>query len=358
MLDSMLVDEVDAVEELEEAVRAGSWRDAGSVRGATRRLVHRARTWEPWSPAGRLDEGTETEEEFVLTGELPVVPPLLGDGHGSRFHDLQAAAEMVREVSEFIGQTHFAVPAERTGIFYRYAIETGDIASWRLGRGPGRLTTTMAVRPGKVIDSVPRALDFRTALEMDGVACGTATASVVFLPPVAHRIQRAQSRPVIPGPRRPGAAGAGGAGAAIRPAEVARAHPGDVLIHSPSEAKHGRLSVSVSVHGHAPVHAGGSPAGYPGNGHVPALVQLETLRQTSLLTAGRACGLAPSRSTLGSLRVNFRGYAEPHLALRCAAVAGLPGRDGQGRRQVPVALTLTQAGRAVLEAVATVVEDF
>lgn len=346
------VDELEELEELEEAARTGSWRDAGSVRDATRRLVHRARTWEPWSPVGRLDDGTETEEEFVLTGGLPAVPPLLGDGHGARFHDLQAAAEMVREVSEFIGQNHFGVPGERTGVFYRYAIETGDIGSWRLGRGPGQLTTTLAVRPGKVIDSVPRALDFRTALEIDGVACGTASATVVFLPPVTHRIQRERSRPVIPGPRRPGAPGAGAAGAAIRPAEVARAHPGDVLIHSPSEAKHGRLSVNVSA------HAGAASAAGPGNGHVPALIQLEALRQTSLLAAGRACGLSPARSTLGSLRVNFRGYAEPHLALRCAAVAGLPGRDGQGRRQVPVTLTLAQAGRAVLEAVTTVVEDF
>ncbi|MHC0430224.1 AfsA-related hotdog domain-containing protein [Streptomyces sp. O3] len=309
----------------------------------TRRLIHRQRSWEPFG----LTEAPDSEEEFVLTGELPRAHPLLSDGPG-RFHDLQAAAETVRETGEFIGRTHFGVPEGRTGVFYRFAVATRDVAAWRAGDDPAHLTTAMRVRPDRVIDGVPRALEFRTALQINDVTCGTGTANVVFLPPMTHRHHRAHSRDRAlraarpePVPTRP-----------IDPAEVGREHAGNILVHGPAELTHGRLSVGVRVPDAWPLRDEPAP------GHLSALVQLEALRQTSLLAVGRACKLAPERCTLASLKVHFRGYAEPDLAMRCAAVAGLCGRDAVGRRQAPVTLTLTQAGRAVLEAVTTVVEDF
>ncbi|MDG4860565.1 AfsA-related hotdog domain-containing protein [Streptomyces sp. T-3] len=309
-----------------------------------RRLVHRLRSWEPLGPT----ESPDIEEEFVLSGDLPHAHPLLSDGPGG-FHDLQAATEMVREVGEFIGQTHFKVPADRAGIFYRLAIATRDISSWRTGAAAPRLTTTLRVRPDKVIDGVPRALEFRTALHIDDMPCGSGTANVVFLPPVVHRNHRARSRSsALSAPQQEAQV----LGPPVRPEEVGRTAPGNVLVHGPAELTHGRMSVGVRI-----------PADWPlpeqtAHTHVPALVQLETLRQTALLTVARAHGLATERCTLASLKVHFRGYSEADLAMRCAAVAGLCGQDGHGRRQAQVTLTLAQAGRAVLEAVTTVVEDF
>ncbi|MEU6996241.1 AfsA-related hotdog domain-containing protein [Streptomyces sp. NPDC046465] len=311
--------------------------------GGMLRLVHRPRSWEPVGPAG-LSGG---EAEFVLTGELPHPHP--GSGEGPRFYDLQASAEMVREIGEFLGQSHFGVPANRTGIFYRFTVAAPDISAWRAqGARAALLTTLLRVRPDKVIDGVPRALEFRTELRIDDVPCGAGTANVVFLPPAVHRNHRVLSRAAV----RAAPAGAAGPRQAVDPAEVGRTAPGHVLVHGPSGPAHGRLSVGVAV-----------PPGWPlppvtEHGHVPAALQLEALRQTALLTVGRVHRFAAERCALSSLEVHFRGYVEPGAALRCAAVAGGCGRDDGGRRQAPVTLTLAQAGRAVLEAVATVTEDF
>lgn len=322
-----------------------------SVPGATtRHLVHRPRTWEHHG----LSPVEDASEEFALAADLPRDHPLLNDGPG-RFHDIQAASEMVREVGEFIGQCHFGVPANRTGIFYRFGIDVPDLAAWRTRPGPARLTATLVVTPDKMIGGVPRALDFRTALEIDDVRCGTGSANVVFLPPVLRRSHREQSRATAfaaaGGTGRPGGTPAADPGTLVDPADVGRSDPANVMLHGASRPSHGRLSVGVSV---PPLWPSAQGAG---DGHVAALVLLETLRQASLLAALGTHQLAPARCALASLRVHFRGYAEPDLAMRCAAVSGVLEHDGQGRRRAPVTLTLTQAGRTVLEAVTKVVED-
>ncbi|WP_419992802.1 AfsA-related hotdog domain-containing protein [Streptomyces boninensis] len=308
----------------------------------SRGLVHRQRSWEPFG----LADSPDCEEEFVLTGRLPADHPVLCDGPG-RFHDLQAVAEMVRETGEFIGGTHFGIPARRTGVFYRFALAARDVGTWRTGAAPGELSAVLRVRPDKVIDGVPRALELRIALQLDDMPCGTGTANVVFLPPMTHRNHRLHSRGRAllaepdPLPGQP-----------VDPAEVGRDFAGNVLVHGPAPLANGRLSAGVWL-----------PADWPlpdeaAQGQLSALAQLETLRQTSLLAVGRGYGFATERCTLAALKVHFRGYAEPDLAMRCAAVVGLRGRDAEGRRQAPVTLTLTQAGRAVVEAVTMVVEDF
>lgn len=310
----------------------------------TLRLVQRTPSWEPLDPAGPAGG----EAEFALTGELPRGHPVFGDGP-RRFHDLQAGAEMLREIGELLGQSLFGVPANRTGVFYRFAVRTPDVSAWRdPGTGPpALLTTLLRVRPDKVIDGVPRALEFRTDLRIDDLPCGAGTANVVFLPPVVYRNHQALGR--TSAPREPAAADGGAA--AVDPAEVGRAAPGNVLVHGPSEPAHGRLSAGIRTPAHWPLPR------VTEHGHVPAAVQLEALRQTALLCAGRSHRFAPDRCALSSLEVHFRGYAEPAAAMRCAAVAGPYDRDPRGRRRVPVTLTLAQTGRAVLEAVVTVVED-
>lgn len=329
---------------MDTAVIAAGPTTAGT---AARHLVHRP---QPWERHGRAAV-PPVAEEFVLMGDLTSGHPLFDEGPG-HFHDVVAAADMVREVGEFIGRTHFGVPAERTGIFYRVGVEVADIGLWRTrpGAAPGRLTTTMGVRPDKVIDGVPRALEFRTALEIDDVPCGTGTANLVFLAPMVHRNHREHSRLAALG----AAAGTGRQappGAPVDPEEVGRRDPDNVLLHDPAGPHNGRLSVGVSL----PPHRLGDGAAR--DGHVPAPVLLESLRQTSLLAVGRGYGLAPGRSLLASLQVHVRGYAEADLPLRCAAVAGRPGRDAAGRRTAALTLTLTQAGRTVLEATTVVVED-
>lgn len=315
--------------------------------GAPRGLIHRQRSWEPF---GLSDADADHGQEFVLTGELPTAHPLLAAG-SHRFHDLQTAVDMVRETGEFIGQTHFSVPANRTAVFYRIAVATQDISAWRTAAGAGDraplLTSELRVRPDKVIDGVPRALRFAALLSIDDMPCGSGSADVVFLPPVVHRNHRVLSLATV----LAASDGEPAAGRPADPAEVGRSHPDTVLVHGPFELTHGRLSATVRV-----------PEGWPlpdgsAEGHVPGLVQLEALRQTSLLAAGRMHHLATDRCTLGSLKVHFRGYAEPDLPMRCSAVVGLCARDAEGRRLSPVTLTLAQSGRAVLEAVATVVED-
>ncbi|MBW5485970.1 AfsA-related hotdog domain-containing protein [Streptomyces bambusae] len=351
--------------------------------GAARHLVHRPQPWEHTGPAA----APPAAEEFVLTGELPTGHPLLNDGP-RHFHDMQAAAEMLREVGEFIGRDRFGVPAERSGIFYRVGIDVTDLAPWRVragAAGPGRLTTVMRVRPDKVVDGVPRALEFRTALEIDEVPCGTGSANLVFLAPMVHRNHRTHSRrAALDAVRGPGGRPHPAAGSTRMPVrepareqvrgsayesahesayefahdpvdagEVGRGDPRNVLLHAPSALAHGRLSAAV----HVPPHWPAGRCGGDGDGHVPALALLEALRQTSLLAVGRGHGMAAGRSTLAALQVHVRGYAEADLPMRCAAVAGRPGRDAEGRRTASLTLTLAQAGRTVLEATTTVVED-
>ncbi|MEH0587619.1 hypothetical protein QA942_27505 [Streptomyces sp. B21-106] len=114
---------------------------------------------------------------------------------------------------------------------------------------------------------------------------------------------------------------------------------GDVLLRRPVTPCPGQLAVDVAL----------PPSTVPAH----ALL-LEAVRQTALLTAWRAYALKPAHSTLGALRVHFRGYADPELPMRCTAVWDRLGKDADGRRLTPVTLSLVQAGSAVLEATASV----
>ncbi|WP_405876778.1 hypothetical protein OG747_46560 [Streptomyces sp. NBC_01384] len=324
---------------------------AGHGHGS-RHLVHRPRYFGPQPPPGPDDRG----QEFVLTGELPTAHPLFNDGH-DRFHDPQAAMAMVSQVSGGIGQAHFGVPADRVAVFYRFGLESSDVGAWRRHPGgAGTLTVTMQVRPDKVISGIPRALEFDTRLEIDGVAAGTGSANLLFVAPMAHRSHREYSRHAVlavAGRHAGHADGAKGAGGAPGPgpAEVGRASAANVLLHSP-----------VSVEGHRLSAAVRPPCTWPAglarpDGAPASALLLEVLRQTALLSAHRLHGLDPRHCALIALHTHFRGHAEPDLPLRCAAVAQPARQDGLGRPLVALALTLTQAGRAVTEAVVSVVED-
>ncbi|WP_128382080.1 AfsA-related hotdog domain-containing protein [Streptomyces cavernae] len=313
--------------------------------------MHRPRHFGPQVP----DSADDRMQEFVLTGELPTAHPLFNDGH-DRFHDMQAAMAMVRHVSGGIGQAHFGVAADRVAIFYRFGLETGDVGAWRRHSGPGTLTATLRVRPDKVISGIPRALEFDTHLEIDGVAAGTGSANLLFLAPMAHRSHREHSRHsalAAAGQQHPGAGGEdtpeGAPGPA--PSEVGRASAANVLLRSPVTVNEHRLSAAVAPPDTWPTaltRQDGTPS---------SVLLLEVLRQTALLTAHRLHGLDPRHSSPIALHTHFRGHAEPDLPLRCVAVAQAARQDTVGRPLVTLTLALTQAGRAVTEATVSVVED-
>ncbi|MFJ9567886.1 AfsA-related hotdog domain-containing protein [Streptomyces fuscichromogenes] len=317
-----------------------------SVRGGYR-VVHRPR----W-PQPAAADGDDRVQEFVLTGELPVGHPMFDDGFG-RFHDPQAAFTMVRRLGEGIGQSHFGVPGDRVGVFYRFGLDTCDVGAWRRLPGPGTLTVHLRIRPDKMIGGVPRSLEFDTRLAIDGADAGTGSASLLLLTPVLHRSHREHSRAAVHAAAEGaphGGAGAPGAGTAPDPGEVGRAGKDNVLLHDPVELGGDRLSAAVRP-------AAGWPSGGAADADLPSSLALEALRQTALLAAHRLHGLDPRHSTPAALHTHFRGYAEPEVAMRCAAVAQPPRQDALGRRLLPLALTLTQAGRAVTEATISLVED-
>ncbi|KJY42838.1 hypothetical protein VR41_06015 [Streptomyces sp. NRRL B-1568] len=314
----------------------------------TRHLIHCPPSWDHYL----LDAPSSGEEHFVLTGEVPAGHPLFDDGPG-RFHDLQITTETIREIGEFVGHQYFGVPQDRPGLFYRFDLDLCELGAWRTGPGAhrARMTTGVRARPAHVVAGVPRGLEFRIEVRIDDVLCCTGSASLVFLMPVLHRSHVAHSRRALraapelddvpDGPTWP-----------VDPAEVGRCAPENVVVCEPSESSHGRLTTWVLPRiGHSVFRTA------PG-GQVPGTLLLESLRQTSLLTAGRTYGLAPARSTLAACEVHFRGYAEADHPLRWAAVPGPLGRDADGRPAVPVTLTVTQHRRAVAEARTLVVQDF
>ncbi|MFG3589768.1 AfsA-related hotdog domain-containing protein [Streptomyces sp. NPDC047990] len=318
----------------------------------SRHLVHRPQCFGPQTP----DSPDDRSQEFVLTGELPTSHPLFNDGH-DRFHDLQAAMAMVRQVSGGIGQAHFGVAADRVPIFYRFGLEMNEVSAWRRHAGPGTLTTTMRVRPDKVISGVPRALEFDARLEIDGVAAGTGSANLLFLAPMAHRSHREHSRHTVlatAGQQHPGhedTTDTTSRSPGPAPADVGRASAANVLLRPPVTVNGQRLSAAVL----AP-DTWRAGAVRPDRVTSSALL-LEVLRQTALLTAHRLHGLDPRHCAPVAMHTHFRGHAEPDLPLRCVAVAQSVRQDALGRPLVAMTLALTQAGRAVTEAAVSVVED-
>ncbi|MGW7103619.1 AfsA-related hotdog domain-containing protein [Streptomyces sp. NPDC054838] len=320
----------------------------GRTLAGTRHLIHRP----PSRAHYALDVPSLGEENFTLVGAAPVAHPLFNDGP-AHFHDLQIATETMGEIGAFVGQRYYGVPEDRPGLFYRFALNLTDLAAWRSdgpGAGPLPMATRIRARPANVVAEVPRGLDFHIEVSLGDRPCATGAAGLVFLMPrlyrrhVEHSRQALRAAPELDdapdGPLRPAGA-----------REVGRYAAENVVVSEPADASRGRISTWLLATGVSPVFAGE-------DGRLSGLHVLEALRQASLLAAGRAHGLAARRSTLGALQVHFRGQAERELPLRCVAVAGPLGRDGDGRPAVPVTLTLTQRRRAVAEARTSVVQDY
>ncbi|MQS14914.1 hypothetical protein F7Q99_22285 [Streptomyces kaniharaensis] len=312
----------------------------------TRHLVHCPPSWENYL----LDAPSLGDEHFTLTGELPGRHPLFNDGPGI-FHDVQTVTESVREVGEFVGHRYFGVPADRTGLFHSFALTLTDLAPWRVVPGTRpRLSTEIRATPANVVNGVPRGLDFQLLARVDGTPCATGSAGLVFLMPKLYGNLRAHNRRAVRATPelddRPS-----GPVLAADPAAVGRASAANVVVARPEPDSRDRLSTWVLTRDVGAVFAAGDE-------RLPGLHLLESLRQASLLAAGRSRGLTASRCVLASLEVRFRSEAEAALPLRCLATAEPVGRDAHGRPSVPVTVTLTQCRRTVAEARTVVVQDF
>jgi hypothetical protein len=341
----------DALTDARAASTAGAGRP-GAADG-TRHLIHCPPSWDHYL----LDAPSMGEEHFVLAGALPTGHPLFNDGPG-HFHDVQVTTDAVREIGEFVGHRYFGVPEDRPGLFYRFTLDVTELRAWRADwrtdpDGVPRMTTHIRATPANVLNGVPRGLDFHVEVKIDDTPCARGAAGLVFLMPVLHRRHLAYLREALravpemeDAPDTPPVP--------LTPAEVGRGSVGNVVIGEvPGSlgASGGRLSTWVLTEGVDPVFAGV-------DGQLSGLHLLESLRQTSLLAAGRAYGLNPARATLASSDVHFRSHAESELPLRCAAVPGPLRHDADGRPAVPVTLTVTQRRRAVAEARVVVVQDF
>ncbi|MFE0463354.1 AfsA-related hotdog domain-containing protein [Kitasatospora sp. NPDC058965] len=314
---------------------------------AIRHLVHQSPDWDRYL----LETPSTGEERFTLAGRMPDHHPLFNDGPGT-FHDLQVVAELIGELGEFVGQRYFGIAAARTGLCYRFDLAVTELDHWRVEPAGNRLTTRLRVLPVHEFGGAPRSLAFHYELEMDGAPCCTGSADIVFLTPVLSRsysrlsrgraLALLQQQDAEDPPRL--------STEPVAPLLVGRGKPANVLVAEPALLTGPRLVTQVLVPESHPA--------FPEQQHTPGLLLLEAVRQAALLAAGQVRGLDPERSTLAGVRMHHRGYAEPDLPLRCSVLPGVLERDTAGRPVVPLTLTLTQHGRTVAQAGATVVQDF
>lgn len=218
------------------------------------------------------------------------------------------------------------------------------------------MAVDLRVAPTKSVHRVPRGVRLSGALEVGGALGCTGSAELVCLAPGVARNHRASARlatlaareapyPAGPPPRP------------VAPGEVGRGDPANVVVSEPVpgpgpvsvRGADGLTTVLVVDPAHPVFFAEATDS-------VPGLLLVEAVRQTALLAAGRVAGLDVRRTVLTGLALRFRGFAELDLPVECTAVPWEePGERsgsivGSELQVVRSSLTLTQAGRVVVEA--------
>ncbi|MFI1865565.1 AfsA-related hotdog domain-containing protein [Streptomyces jumonjinensis] len=319
---------------------------AGRNGGVPLHLLHR-----PVTPEGfLLDAAAPVEQHFALSAELPDDHAVFNDGPGT-FHDLLFAAESLRQAAHFVGHQYFRVPAERPAVFVSSGVEIQEPTPWRRTGRPAHLSLDITLKPVDVVNGIPRGLDCRGGIAIDGVACGGGSARLLFLMPGVYRAHRALGRreSLRGAPAR--TPDAMDPGPAARPDRVGRADPRNVLVGPPLRANDGEFTLPVLP---APGHEvfDGGP-----QGHIPGPVFLEASRQAALTVAAELHGFNPAHAVLTRWWASFRGFGEADLPLICTVVTREPGRDAAGRPTVQARLTFSQGGRALCSASATLLQD-
>ncbi|WP_189151549.1 AfsA-related hotdog domain-containing protein [Streptomyces lacrimifluminis] len=316
-------------------------------------LLHR-----PVTPEGFLLDATPpVEQHFALSAELPSEHETFNDGPGT-FHDLLFVAETLRQATHFVAHQYFRVPAERPAVFVSSGLDVLDLAPWRRTGRPAHMTLDITLAPVDVVNGVPRGLDCRGDVAIDGVSCGSASARLQFLMPQVYRSHRAAGRqeslrstaPLV----RPLAAmtvAGQEAALAVRPESVGRDDPRNVVVGPPLWAPYGEFVLPVACEpGHKVFEA-------DSGGHVPGPVFLEASRQASLLAAAELHGLRPAHAMLTRWRAAFRGFGDADLPLTCTVATEDPVRDGTGRPSVHTRLAFSQGSRVLCTATAVLLQD-
>ncbi|MFE5858850.1 AfsA-related hotdog domain-containing protein [Streptomyces sp. NPDC056500] len=317
----------------------------GSHDMAPLHLLHR-----PDTPEGfLLDATAPVEQHFALSAELPDEHPVFNDGPDT-FHDLLFAAESLRQATFFVAHQYFRVPVDRPAVFVSSGIDIRELTPWRRTGRPASMTLDITLNPVDVVNGVPRGLECRGGVAIDGVSCGSGTARLQFLMPRVYRAHRELGRreslrgALPPAPltaRR----------ATVRPEQAGRCDVRNVLVGPPLRAVDGEFMLPVTPQpGHETFHGG------PG-GHIPGTVFLEASRQAALVVAAELQGFEPAHAVLTHWWASFRGFGEADLPLTCTVNTRDPLRDRAGRPVVHTRITFSQGSRVLCTATATLLQD-
>ncbi|CAL9618385.1 AfsA-related hotdog domain-containing protein [Streptomyces sp. enrichment culture] len=312
--------------------------------------------YRPETPEGfLLDATAPAEQHFVLSAELPRGHPTFNDGPGG-FHDLLFVAECLRQATHFVAHQYFRVPADRPAVFVSSGLDVLRLAPWRDSGGPAHVSLDITLTPLDVVHGIPRGLDCRGAVAIEGVACGSARARLMFLMPKVYESHRALGRreslySTSPATPRAAAGTGGPEPAAVQPGRVGRGRPDNVVVGPPRGAFDGEFVLPVVV---APEHE--VFRARPG-GHVPGPVFLEASRQATLIAAAELHGFEAAHTVLTRWQASFRGFGDADLPMTCTVAADDPARDAAGRPSARTRLAFSQGSRVLCTASATLLQD-
>lgn len=297
------------------------------------------------------------EQRFALSAELPCDHGTFNDGPGT-FHDLLFVAETLRQAAHFVAHEYFRVPADRPAVFVSSALDVLDLAPWRRTGRPAHITLDITLTPVDVVHGIPRGLECRGGVAIDGVPCGSGSARIHFLLPHSYRAHRDLGRqeslrttaPVVR-PLGPGFGTAEGEQPAVRPEQVGRCSSRNVVVGPPLRAPDGEFVLPVVIEpGHEVFEAGPQS-------HVPGPVFLEAARQASLRVAAELHGLRPAHAMLTRWRASFHGFGDADLPLTCMVALEDPDRDDAGRTTVGTRLVFSQGSRVLCTASGVLLQD-
>ncbi|MGY4966576.1 AfsA-related hotdog domain-containing protein [Streptomyces sp. IBSBF 2390] len=303
-------------------------------------LVHR-----PDTPEGLLLSAMPPgRHRFGFSAELPERHALFSDSTAP-FHDLLYPMESLRQMAVFAAGRYFRVPENRRILLADCTMAVTALAPWERTSPTAQLTLDLDLTPTELVGGVPRAMDCRASINIEGERCGTVTARLVFLMPGVYRSHRAHSRRESEATAH-GHSGLPAGHGVPGPELVGRRTTRNVLIGLPLHEDEAALVFPVNIPAAREV--------LPDSGsEVPAALFLEVSRQAALFGAGELYGLAPAHAVLTDWHAAFRGFAEPGLPLRCgvrprtADASGEVRRDGAGRPVAELDLVFTQGTRVV-----------
>lgn len=327
---------------------------------APHHLVHRPETPE----AFLLGSTAPVRQSFAFSCELPARHPLFSDS-AAPYHDLLLPVESLREAALFVAQRYFRVPPKRHAVFASGTARITAVPPWRIAdAGRSQVGLNLDVTPTDVVNGVPRGLECRASVSIDGAPCGEAGARLVFLMPGVYMNHRAAGRreSELTAGTSPGAPG----GDAPAPVRVGRRSARNVLIRlSPGrdtgEVPGGNADAEEHPGLTFAVDTGAAAGVLPGQaGQVPPALLMEASRQTALFAAGELYGFRPGPALLTGWEAVFRGFAEPDLPLFCTVAPvgtdSRPARDAAGRAVAGLQLSFTQGRRVVAEISASVLQ--